>query len=155
MRELGSGALRAMGALLETTGVRPLAMLAAVPLGKRRLGAAGAARGPSPSHDARCVWPRDRTLLILNPSQPLRTQARPIPGKSAGMLFNTKSRDQFHLALRNRYRRHQRHHHRLPTSARSHCVSRAKDVLHSLGWCDVVQQLSLDYLLSSGSHQYY
>ena len=47
-----------MGGLLETTGVQPLAMLAAVPLGKRRLGAAGAVRGPSPSHDARCVWLR-------------------------------------------------------------------------------------------------
>ena len=41
-----------MGGLLETTGVQPLAMLAAVPLGKRRLGAAGVVRGPSPSHDA-------------------------------------------------------------------------------------------------------
>ena len=44
MLELGSGARRAIGALLETAGVRPLAMLPAVLVGKRRLGAAAAAR---------------------------------------------------------------------------------------------------------------
>ena len=61
-------------------------------------------RGPQSSSDAACArqrreaMVRDRTLLYLNASQPLRTQARPIPDKSARMLFNTKSRD--HSILR-------------------------------------------------------